>query len=291
MPSATDGTCVITGASSGIGLEAARQLAAAGLKVVGIGRAPETCRLAEMEIRSSSSGADVRIIAADLSSMGNVRRAAAGIRDGLPGGRLDRLIHAEATVTRGYTGTEDGYELQFALNYLAAFLLTHELFPALIRPGEARVIAVSSGLHRGIKMAWDDPMLRRRYSGLRAYRQSKLALVLFIMELNRRAACRFPVRAIGVQLGPFDADGGKTNSRLSAADAATAIVRLATDPASSIAGDYWRLGRPIEPGPYARSPEAARRLWRLSEELCGVDFLGPAAADPALPAPPSAGST
>lgn len=281
MPNATSGTCVITGAASGIGLEAAKQLAAAGLRVVGIGRAPETCRRAEEEIRRSCPGADVRITAADLSSMESVRRAAAGIRDGLPGGRLDRLIHNAATVSNGYAGTEDGYELLFAVNYLAAFLMTHELFPALIRPGEARVISVSSGSHRRVEMAWDDPMLRRRYSGLRAYRQSKLALVLFTMELNRRAACRFPLRAIGVELGPVGSADGDAKKGLSAADAATAIVRLAADPASSIASDYWRLGRPIEPSPYARSPEAARRLWRLSEELCGVDFLGPATPDPA----------
>ncbi|RPJ01483.1 MAG: SDR family NAD(P)-dependent oxidoreductase [Candidatus Aminicenantes bacterium] len=280
MPGATSGTCVITGASSGVGLEAARQLAAAGLKVVGVGRAPETCRRAEEEIRKSCPGADVRITAADLSSMGCVRRAAAGIRDGLPGGRLERLIHAAATISKGYAGTEDGYELQFAVNYLAAFLMTRELFPALIRPGEARVITVSSGAHRRTEMAWDDPMLRRRYSGLRAYRQSKLALVLFTMELNRRAAYRFPLRAIGVELGPVGAEDGEANKGLGAADAATAIVRLAADPLSSITSDYWRLGRPIEPGPYARNPEAARRLWRLSEELCGVDFLGPGLQGP-----------
>ncbi len=279
MPGATGGTCVITGASSGVGLEAAKQLAAAGLKIIGVGRAPETCRRAEEEVRRSSPGADVRIMAADLASMGGVRRAAACIRDGLPGGRLDRLIHAAATVTNGYAGTEDGCELQFAVNYLAAFLMTHELFPALIRPAEARVIAVSSGSHRRTEVAWDDPMLRRRYSCRRAYRQSKLALVLFTVELNRRAANRFPLRAIGIELGP--ADDGNAEKGLSAADAATAIVRLAADPASSIAGDYWRLGRPTEPSPYARSPEAARRLWRLSEELCDVDFLGPATPDPA----------
>ena len=218
--------------------------------------------------------------------MASVRRAAAGILDGLPGGRLDRLIHNAATVVDQYTGTEDGFELQFAVNYLAAFVLTRELFPALIRPEEARVITVSSGSHRRMEMAWDDPMFRRRYSGLRAYRHSKLALLLFTLELNRRAAYRFPLRAVGVELGSVDtacrenASGqpGRSGSLrrekkgISPADAASAIVRLAADPPSSIVSDYWRLGRPIEPSPYARSAEAALRLWRLSERLSAVSI-------------------
>jgi len=294
MPGASSRVCVITGASSGIGIEATKQLASAGMSVIGIGRAPEACRRAEEETRRSCPGAEVRVIAADLSSMESVRRAAAGIRDGLPGGRLDRLIHNAATIANHYEGTADGYELQFAVNYLAAFLLTRELFPALTRPEEARIVAISSGSHRQAEIAWDDPMFLRRYNGLRAYKQSKLALVLFTMELNRRAAYRFPLRAIGVELGPVDTavgdkragepGRGRSERRgrkgISPADAATAIVRLATDPPSSIVSDYWRLGRPIEPSPYARNAEAALRLWQLSEKLCGTDFLGPAASDP-----------
>ena len=287
MRGARDKVCVITGATSGIGLEAAKQLAAGGMRVIGIGRAAESCRRAEREIRGSSPGAHVRVIVADLSSLGNVRGAAAAVRKDLPGGRLDRLIHNAATVSNWYIGTEDGYELQFAVNYLAAFLLTRELFPALVRPEEARVIAISSGSHRKTEIRWDDPMFRRRYSRLQAYKQSKLALVLFTMELNRRVAHRFPLRAIGVEpglidaaIGKRDAGGlvragrrGRPNKIIDLADAAAAVVRLAADPASSIPADYWRLGRPAEPSSYSRSADAALRLWQLSERLCGVDFL------------------
>jgi NAD(P)-dependent dehydrogenase (short-subunit alcohol dehydrogenase family) len=269
-----DKTCVITEATSGIGLETAKQLAAAGMKVIGIGRTRESCRAAEQRIRICDPGSDVRIIAADLSSLRSVRRAAAAIRERLPAGRLDRLIHNAATVSDRFIGTEDGYELQFAVNYLAAFLLTFELFPSLVRPDEARVVTVTSGSHRKTEIAWKDPMFRRRYSGIRAYRQSKLALVLFTLELNRRVARRFPLRAIGVEPGLVDTTmAGRGDKVLSPADAATAIVRLAQEPPSSIPADYWRLGRPAEPSPYARSVDAALRLWRLSERLCGADFL------------------
>jgi NAD(P)-dependent dehydrogenase (short-subunit alcohol dehydrogenase family) len=279
--------CVMTGVTSGIGLEAAKQLAAGGMRVIGVGRTAEGCRRAEEEIRGSSHGVEVRVIAADLSSLGSVRGAAAAVREDLPDGRLDRLIHNAATVSDWYIGTVDGYELQFAVNYLAAFLLTHELFPALVRPEEARVITVSSGLHRRAEIRWEDPMFRGKYSGLKAYKQSKLALVLFTLELNRRVAHRFPVRAIGVEPGLVDAAIGEKNTGglvaahgtrkgtrgLDPADAAAAVVRLAADRAASIPADYWRLGRPSEPSSYARSVDAALRLWRLSERLCGIDFL------------------
>jgi NAD(P)-dependent dehydrogenase (short-subunit alcohol dehydrogenase family) len=276
MTRAESRTCVISGATSGIGLEAARQLAAGGMRIIGLGRGPEGCRRAETEIVKGDRRADVRFLAVDLSTLGNVRRAAAAIRAELPGGRLDRLIHNAVALTSRYIGTEDGYELQFAVNYLAAFLLTRELLPALVRPEDGRVIAVSSGSHRKAEIAWTDPMLRRRYSGLKAYGQSKLALVLFTRELNRRVARRFRLRAIGVEPGLVDAAIGGPRPKvkgLSPADAATSIVRLAAEPLSSITADYWRLGRPAEPSPYARSDEAALRLWRLSEKLTGTDFL------------------
>jgi NAD(P)-dependent dehydrogenase (short-subunit alcohol dehydrogenase family) len=264
-------TCVITGATSGIGLEAARQLAGRGTRVIGIGRSAEECRVAAEVLRRSARRSDARFIPADLSSVERVRRTAALVRQALPSGRLDRLIHGTDTISSRYVGTEDGLELQFAVNYLAAFLLTRELFAALIRPAESRVIAVSSGSHRRTEIDWQDPMFRQRYSGVRAYRQSKLALVLFTLELNRRVGHRFPVRAIGVEPGP--AAPARGGGRISVSDAATAIVRLAAEPASSIGSDYWRLGRPAEPSLYARRADAAGRLWSLSEKLCGADFL------------------
>lgn len=262
-------TCVITGATSAIGLETARQLAAHGFEVIGLGGLPSECREAEERVRGSGRR-PARVIPADLSSLGGVRTAAGRVRGELSADRVDRLIHAAATVSSRYVGTEDGFELQFASNYLAAFLLTRELWPALVRPRGARVITVSSRSHGKAEIGWADPMLRRRYSGLRAYRQSKLALVLFTLELNRRVAKRFPVRGIGVEPGLVDA---ALAEGLSPADAATSVVRLATEPDVFIPAAYWRLGRPASPSACARNRAAAARLWALSEKLCGAEFL------------------
>jgi len=280
-------TGVITGATSGLGFEAARQLAAGGMNVIGIGRSAEKCRLAEKAITSGSSGPSVRFVVADLSSLANVRAAAAAVKALLPGGRLDRLVHNAATVSNWYIGTEDGYELQFAVNYLAAFLLTRELFPCLIKPRESRVITVSSGSHRKTLINWKDPMFRKSYGCYKAYKQSKLALVLFTLELNRRVASRFPLQALGIEPGLVNTALGEKNTGglvrahwrfhrrkgLSPAEAAAFLVRLAADPAPMVAHDYWRLGRPVEPSPYARRIDVALRLWQLSEKMCGVEFL------------------
>jgi len=280
-------TCVITGATSGIGFEAARQLAAGGMNVVGVGRSAEKCRRAEEAIVSEFPDPEVRFIVSDLSTLGNVRNAAGAIRGGLQGGIIDRLIHNAATVSNWYIGTEDGYELQFVVNYLSAFLLTSELFPCLAKSDEARVIAVSSGSHRKTRMNWDDLMFRKRYGCLKAYKQSKLALVLFTMEMNRRAGGKHPVRALAVEPGLVDTDLGEKNTGglvrmfwkyrrkkgISAAEAAASVVRLAAGEKSDADDVYWRLSNPVEPSDYAKREDAALRLWRASETLCGVGFL------------------
>ncbi len=287
MPDADRLTCVVTGATSGIGFEVACQLAAAGHTVYGIGRDADRCREAEAALRSAAPGAEARFFAADLSTLRNVREVASAIAAALPGGRLDRLIHNAAAVYNWYIATEDGYELQFAVNYLAAFLLTRELFPGLLKSEEARVITVSSGSHRKCDIQWQDPMFRKRYGALKAYKQSKLALVLFTLELNRRLAGRSPVRAIGIEPGLVDTALGEKHTGglvrlywrrhrkkgIGPAASAAHVVRMATAPAALVPGEYWRLDHQTEPSPEAKSVESAGRLWRLSEKLCGVSFL------------------
>ncbi len=180
---------VVTGATSGIGLSVLGALAARGAFVVGVGRSELRCREAEQSVLAAHPDAAPAFCVADLASQHQVRGLADQIAARLATAGyagLDVLVNNAGTVSSWFVATEDGYELQFAVNHLAPFLLTHELMPMLRRAPEGRVIVVSSGSHRRGKMHWTDVMLRRHYGILKAYKQSKLANVLFVAELNRR---------------------------------------------------------------------------------------------------------
>ncbi len=279
----TQKAIIITGASSGIGLAAASALAARGARVIGVGRSPARCEEARQKILAGAPGARIEFALADLSSQQEVRRLAAELLQRLDGGPLDVLVNNAGAVAGWYTPTADGYELQFAVNHLAPFLLTHALLPALQKADGARVITTSSRSHRGARIRWDDVMLRRSYFPLTAYRQSKTANVLFTAEFNRRFA--------GDGLRAYAADPGlvKTDIGLKGTGGlvslvwglrarggrppeygAATIVHLAADPLEDETAVYWKDSRPLAPDPYTLREDEARRLWELSERLCGL---------------------
>jgi NAD(P)-dependent dehydrogenase (short-subunit alcohol dehydrogenase family) len=194
-------TILITGATSGIGLEAARVLACKGHKLIGTGRSAERCEKARLSILESCPQAQIRFEIADFSSLEAVRRLGACAREITAVEGLDILVNNAGQITEHYTPTPDGYETQFAVNHLAPFLLTHELLPVLQKAGQARVINVSSRSHRFMRIFWGDVMLRRFYNVLLAYKQSKLANVLFTFELNRRFASENGLRAYALHPG------------------------------------------------------------------------------------------
>ena len=286
------GTVVVTGATSGIGLELTRQLGARGARVIGVGRSPERVAEAVAALDGERPTASPEFLVADLASQRQVRRLAAEILARAP--QVDVLINNAAEVPHWYQSTEDGYERQFAVNHLAPFLLTHELTPALGAAEAARVVTVSSGSHRGARIYWLDVMLRHRYQPLRAYRQSKLANILFSYELNRR-------RAAGPRVAAFVADPGLVNTAIgskgshrlmrwiwekrrrrgiAAETAAADVAFVALDPAVRLSnGIYWKDRRPVRPSRDAERPDEAARLWELSERLCGLTFGPKFAAD------------
>ena len=281
----TGKAAVITGATSGIGLAALKQLARLGFCDIGVGRDAKRCAETEASIRREVPGARVDYLVADLASQRQVRDLAAAIRRLLEmenGGCLDLLVNNAGAVSSWYVTTEDGYEMQFAVNHLAPFLLTRELLPLLKKAGSARVITTSSGSHYNTRINWRDVMYRRGYNCLRAYKQSKLANVLFTSEFNRRQGPGSGIRAYAVDPGLVNTAIGEkgTNGFVSwfwrirrkrgvgPEIAAGTIVHLATTPVlEDPEAIYWKDCRPKRPSRYSQRKDAGRRLWELSERL------------------------
>jgi NAD(P)-dependent dehydrogenase (short-subunit alcohol dehydrogenase family) len=290
MPTESNGTAVvITGATSGIGLATALALASQGAGIIGLGRSTERCKAAEEAVHAvQPPGGQAVFHRADLSLQREVRCVVLEIRATLQAWRrpqLDVLINNAATVPFWQTLTPEGFDMQWALNHLAPFLLTMELLPLLAQAPRARVITVSSGSHYNTQLNWHDIQLRRHYNPLRAYNQTKLANVLFTFECNRRFAGTTHVRAFAADPGLVNTQIGlKSNSFLarwvwdirrrggvSPESAAEGLVFLATEPSIQDSPEiYWKNGKPKRPSVHALNPQSAKQLWELSAQMCGV---------------------
>jgi NAD(P)-dependent dehydrogenase (short-subunit alcohol dehydrogenase family) len=177
---------VITGATSGIGYETAKALAGAGARVIIASRNAKKGSEVLSEIRSAHPGAEVAFEALDLSSLASVADAATRIAAAVP--HIDLLINnagVMAIPTRHET--VDGFEMQFGANYVGHFALNMRLLPKVFAARTPRVVTVSSLAHRSGKIDFDDLQARKRYAPWKAYCQSKLATLMFSLELERRA--------------------------------------------------------------------------------------------------------
>ncbi|POX52768.1 oxidoreductase [Streptomyces sp. Ru71] len=283
MPDLTGRTAVVTGANSGIGLVAAGALAGAGAHVVFAVRDEERGREAAGTVRGST---EVRRL--DLADLASVRDFAAGWE-----GPLDLLVNNAGVMMPPRGRTKDGFETQFGTNHLGHFALTNLLLPHVTD----RVVTVASGAHRwpGAAIHFDDLNFDRRYNPQRAYAQSKLANLLFTLELQRRLAeAGSPVRAVAAHPGwaatnlqshagnPVTRAFMQLGNRLFAQDdragaLPTLYAAVADVPGASYVGPdgFAELrGAPTLVGRSAAAsdPAAARRLWTVSEELTGVGF-------------------
>ncbi|MCI0572069.1 MAG: SDR family oxidoreductase, partial [Myxococcaceae bacterium] len=175
---------LVTGATSGIGLVAARELAKMGAEVVLVGRDTLRAQATADHIRQAAPGAKVDVLLADLSSQAQVRRLAADFLKRYDS--LDVLLNNAGATLPERQVTADGLEMTFALNHLAPFLLTHFLRPALEKAPRARVITVASDAERWGRMHFDDLQLTHGWTPMKSYGQSKLANILFTRELARR---------------------------------------------------------------------------------------------------------
>jgi retinol dehydrogenase 12 len=281
---------VITGATSGIGLAAAEGLVNHGASVIGVGRSADRCKQTQERLQAlRTDGGHITMCVADLSLQSEVRRLAQDIQATLTSWKfdhLDGLINNAATVPFWQTLTPEGFDTQWAVNHLAAFLLTIELLPLLKAAPIARVVTVSSQSHYGAKLNWEDIQLRKHYAALRAYGQTKLANVLFTVELNRRLGKGSTVRAFAADPGLVNTEiGMKSNSiiarvfwdihrrsGITPTESAKGIVYLATEPSIQNSRDvFWRHSKPKAPSDYALNAQAARQLWALSAQMCGVE--------------------
>lgn len=181
MPSLKGKTALVTGSTDGVGRVVAEQLGKMGARVLVHGRDWTRGERVVSDIRAGGGTAD--LLVADLASLDDVRRLADAVRATTD--RLDILINNAGIGSAGATRqtSADGYELRFAVNYLAGFLLTYLLLPLIKQSAPARVVNVASAGQQA--MDFPDVMLTHDYSGLRAYRQSKLAQILFTVDLAR----------------------------------------------------------------------------------------------------------
>ena len=288
LPSFADRTVAVTGANSGIGLVAARELARAGARVVLAVRDPEKGARAAATIAG-----DVEVRRLDLADLSSVRAFADGWE-----GDLDVLINNAGVMVPPRGRTADGFELQFGTNHLGHFALTNLLLPHVTE----RVVTVASAAHRHGRIDLDDPNWERRpFRNWAAYGQSKLANLLFTLELERRLrAAASPVRALAAHPGyaatnlqsatanPVHRWGMKLGNRLLAQDdqagALPTLYAASQDlPGASYVGPDGfgeARGAPALVGRSAAAsdPGTAKRLWALSEELTGVRAPEPLAA-------------
>lgn len=276
-------TCLVTGASDGHGRAVAEGLARAGADLVLLGRSRAKCEAVQREI-AATAGRKPDLLICDLANRGEVDAAAdAFLASGRP---LHVLVNNAGLVNLHRRTNAEGLEQTFAVNHLAAFQLTLRLFERLEASAPARIVNVSSDSYRIAKLDLDDLQLERGYAVSQAYARSKLAGLLFTMELARRVEGR-GVTVNAVDPGPVASNIGANNPGWlytlaqpmirylfpSAARAARTCLMLCTDPAlDGVNGGYWRSLRrreqPLKPSDAA----LAAGLWRESARLTGVDL-------------------
>jgi retinol dehydrogenase 12 len=272
-------TAVITGASSGIGLVVAQDLAKAGWRVIAHGRDPGRAAAAEQSIRAAACGGDVDMMLADLSIMAEVARFANDVRAKTD--KIDVLINNAGFTPAVRVETVDGLEQCFAANHMAPFHLTNLLLPLVKAAGRgAQIINTASSAHSFIKdMKWDDLQQKVSFSVNDAYTQSKLANILHARELARRVVPDgIRVNAVhpGFVQSNFDSHGGLIVKlmyivgkpwSLTPKQGADTIVWLAKGGAPDVSGEYFVKRKIAKTTPAAQSEESAARLWQISEDI------------------------
>lgn len=278
----TGKTVLITGATDGIGKQAAIALATQGASIVGVGRNPQKCENTAAEICAIPGAGAVEFLVCDLSVLAQVRDLAANVDERFP--QIDVLLNNAGGIFYQRTTTSEGFEMTFALDHLSPFLLTNLLLDKLVA-SSARVVTVSSMVHKSGSINFDDLQYsKRRYSAWGAYGQAKLANVLFANELARRTAGTgvtsnalhpgYVHTAFGMGQSSVVAMVSSLASRvagISAQKGAETSIYLASSPeVATVSGAYFSEGRRENPKKIALDPQVASRLWQVSAAMAGV---------------------
>ena len=292
IPSQSGRNAIVTGANSGLGLVTARELARAGAAVVMACRSVDKGHAAVEQVRAAVPDAQVRLEELDLANLASVRAFAERYRAAHDG--LDLLINNAGVMAPPRRRTADGFELQFGTNHLGHFLLTTLLLDLMEGRQDARVVTLSSTAHKIGRIAFDNLNGDRHYFRWNAYGQSKLANLLFALELDRRLRREgSTVKSLAAHPG-YAATNLQTaapplidrlvmkvsNAVIAQSDEMGALPTLfaATEPGLE-GGTYVgpdgaseQRGHPtiVSPNRRARDEDTARRLWRVSEELTGA---------------------
>ena len=278
MEKLTGKTALVTGSTDGVGRLVARKLGQAGARVLVHGRDAE--RGARIVAEIEAGGGAATFLVADLSALAEVRRLAGAVQATV--NQLDILINNAGLGTAGPRQTSaEGFELRFAVNYLAGFLLTSLLLPLIKTSAPARIVNVSSAGQQPIDFS--DVMLTRGYSGARAYCQSKLAQIMFTIDLGAElegtgvtVTCLHPATYMDTSM--VRRAGVKPLSTVE--EGARAILNLATSPAvEGQTGLYFNGLREAKAQAQAYDPDARRRLQALSLALTGLSAEGMNALD------------
>ena len=293
VPRQTGRTALVTGANIGLGLETAKAFAGLGGSVILACRDTDKARVARDAILAQHPQAEVQIEGIDLSDLASVRACATRILSQRQG--LDLLINNAGIMMPPYRLSKDGFESQFAANYLGHFVLTGLLLPLLNATPGARVVTLSSLAHRWGPIRYDDPHFQQGYDKRRAYGQSKLACLVFAFELQRRlAASGSSTLSVAAHPGVAATNLGQHLPGLARWLMPMAGLVFNSAEGGALPTLYAALGQDIAGGDYcgpsqmgqmrgpatkvgcsrtARDPEQGRKLWALSETLTGEHYL------------------
>jgi len=291
IPHLAGKTVIVTGANSGLGFEISKTLTKHGARVVMACRNESKAKKAADEIRKGNPNADLMVRSLDLASLGSVDNFVAEFLN--TESKLNLLINNAGLMAIDQARTVDGFEMQFGVNHLGHFALTAMLMPTLLSTPQSRIVSMSSSAHKAGKMDFYDLMFERRpYSRWGAYGQSKLANLLFILELSRQLGVSSQTKALAAHPGVANTKLGQNAGGIigfgfrlsapliahSAYKGALPALRAATDPDAK-SGEfygprYMMMGSPVVeiPSPKARNFKDAERLWKVSEELTGKVF-------------------